>query len=60
MSKGTIMAAVTVNPDYITGDLPIVIARDEEEREKLARHLANVLQSTVHDLGNGTYIIVQH
>ncbi|CCO09023.1 capping complex subunit for YIEGIA [Desulforamulus hydrothermalis] len=60
MSKGTIMAAVTVNPDNITGDLPIVIARDEEEREKLARHLANVLQSTVHDLGNGTYLIVQH
>ncbi|SHF03442.1 capping complex subunit for YIEGIA [Desulforamulus putei] len=60
MSKGTIMAAVTVNPDNITGDLPIIIARDEDEREKLARHLANVLQSTVHDLGNGTYLIVQH
>ncbi|MCL4440551.1 hypothetical protein P378_15985 [Desulforamulus profundi] len=60
MSKGTIMAAVTIAPDYITGDLPIVIARDEDEREKLARHLANVLQSTVHDLGNGTYLIVQH
>ncbi|MCL5935125.1 MAG: capping complex subunit for YIEGIA [Bacillota bacterium] len=59
MSKGTIMAAVTINTDYITGDLPIVIARDEDEREKLARHLANVLQSTVHDLGNGTYLLVQ-
>lgn len=59
MSKGTIMAAVTINTDYITGDLPIVIARDEDEREKLSRHLANVLQSTVHDLGNGTYLLVQ-
>ncbi|AQS58597.1 capping complex subunit for YIEGIA [Desulforamulus ferrireducens] len=60
MSKGTIVAAVTLNTDYITGDLPIIIARDEEEQEKLARHIANILQSTIHDLGNGTFLIVQH
>lgn len=60
MSKGTIVAAVTLNTDYITGDLPIVIAKDEEDQDKLARHIANVLQSTIHDLGNGTFLIVQH
>ena len=60
MSKGTIVAAVTLNTDYITGDLPIVIAKDEADQDKLARHIANVLQSTIHDLGNGTFLIVQH
>ncbi|GAB6182200.1 hypothetical protein JCM14036_35190 [Desulfotomaculum defluvii] len=60
MSKGSIVAAVTIAPDNIQGDVPIIIAKDEDDREKLAGHIANVLQSTVHDLGNGTYIIVQH
>ena len=59
MSKGTIVAAVTLNTDYITGDLPIIVAQDEEDRDKLARHIANILQSTIHDLGNGTFLIVQ-
>lgn len=56
----SIVAAVTINPDFIQGDVPIIIARDEDEREKLAGHVANILRSTVHDLGNGTYLIVQH
>ncbi|WP_442886028.1 capping complex subunit for YIEGIA [Desulfotomaculum sp. 1211_IL3151] len=54
------VAAVTIAPDTIQGDVPILVARDEAEREKLAIHVSNVLQSTVHDLGNGTYLIVQH
>ncbi len=59
MSKGTIVAAVTLNTEYITGDLPIIVAQDEEDRDKLSRHIANILQSTIHDLGNGTFLIVQ-
>ncbi len=59
MSKGTIVAAVTLNTEYITGDLPIIVAKDEEDRDKLSRHIANILQSTIHDLGNGTFLIVQ-
>ncbi|AEG61150.1 capping complex subunit for YIEGIA [Desulforamulus ruminis] len=60
MGKATIAAAVTIAPDFVSGDVPIMIARDEEEREKLASHLANILKATVHDLENGTYLIVQH
>lgn len=56
----TIVAAVTTVPDLVRGDLPIIIARDEEEREKLAVHMANILKASVHDLGNGTYLLVQH
>ncbi|SHK47807.1 capping complex subunit for YIEGIA [Desulforamulus aeronauticus] len=59
MSKGSIVAAVTLNTEYITGDLPIIVAQDEEDRDKLSRHIANILQSTIHDLGNGTFLIVQ-
>ena len=60
MGKASIAAAVTIVPDLVSGDVPIIIARDEEEREKLAGHLANILNAMVHDLDNGTYLIVQH
>lgn len=56
----SIAAAITIDADFIQGDVPIIVARDEDEREKLARHVANILRGTVHDLGNGTYLIVQH
>jgi len=56
----TIAAAVTIAPDNVSGDIPVIIARDEEEREKIAGHIANVLKGTVHDLGNGTYLIVEY
>lgn len=57
---GSIVAAITMTPDLVGGDMPVIIARDEDEREKLAGHVANVLNGTVHDLGNGTYLIVEH
>lgn len=60
MSKDTIVAAITLDPDKVKGDIPVIIAGDEEERERLARLMANILHAMVHDLGNGTYLIVQH
>lgn len=56
----TIVAAVTTVRDLVSGNVIIIIARDEDEREKLAVHMANILKASVHDLGNGTYLLVQH
>lgn len=55
-----IMAVVTMNMDHVAGGAPIFFARDEEEREKLALYLSKTLDAMVHDLENGTYIIVRH
>lgn len=56
----TILAVITLNMDKVSGGAPIFFARDEAEREKIARYLSNILTGTVHDLGNGTYIVVRH
>ncbi len=59
-SKNTILAVVTLDMKMVAGGAPIFYATDEESREKTAGYLSRILDATVHDLENGTYIIVSH
>jgi len=58
--SGTILAVITLNMEEVSGGTPIFFARDEEKQEKIARYLSKILDATVHDLDNGTYIVVRH
>jgi len=55
-----ILAAVTLDKDLVTGGVPIFLARNEEEREKIALFVSKSLNAMVHDLENGCYIIIRH
>jgi len=44
----------------VEGGVPIFIARDKEEQEKIALLLSRVLKAMAHDLENGLYIITRH
>jgi len=57
-----LLAVVTTgqDKDKITGDIPIFIAENQEEKEQIARYLSRTLDAMVHDLGNGLYYIVKH
>lgn len=55
-----ILAVVTLNMDQVAGGAPIFFARSEEERERIAMYIAKILDAMVHDLENGTYLIVRH
>lgn len=57
-----ILAVVTLQDkkDTVGGGVPIFYARDEEDREKTSLFLSKVLRGMVHDLENGTYVIVKH
>jgi hypothetical protein len=55
-----ILAAVTLDKDIVTGGVPIFVAKNEEEREKIALYVSRSLDAMVHDLENGCYIIVRH
>lgn len=55
-----IVAAVTLNEKAAGGGLPIFYAKNEEEQIKVSRVLANIVKGMVHDLENGTFIIVRH
>ncbi len=60
MRKDELMAVVTRNKEAIGGDIPIFFADTEEEQDKIASIIAQILKAMVHDIGNGVYIIVKH
>lgn len=60
MSNEELMAVVTINKEFVGGDVPIFFASTPEEQAKIAATLATVLKAMVHDVGNGVYAIVQH
>jgi len=55
-----ILAVISLNEELVSGGAPIFFARDEEEMDKVAGYLSKILDAMVHDLGNGSYIVVRH
>ncbi|HLR67352.1 capping complex subunit for YIEGIA [Virgibacillus alimentarius] len=55
-----IVAVVTLNPDQISGGVPIFVAENKEEREKVAFSLEKIMDASAHDLVNGSIILVDH
>jgi hypothetical protein len=56
-----ILAIVTLQPDKVQGGgAPVFVASGDAEREKVATYLSRILAAQVHDLENGTYILVNH
>lgn len=56
-----IVAVVTINEkDVQSGGAPTFIVENKEEQQKIAFTLEKIMDATVHDLGNGPYILVNH
>lgn len=63
MDPDTIIAVVvTVDQQEIvqTGDVPILIAQDVTEQEKIAVFLSRTTKSMIHQLPNGVQILIRH
>lgn len=59
-SSTSILAVITLHADKVSGGVPIFFARDEEELEKTAGLISKIFDASVHDLENGSYIVVKH
>ncbi len=56
-----IVAIVTTNRDQVLpGGAPIFVAASAAEQKKVAVLLSHILAAAVHDLENGTYVLVRH
>lgn len=56
-----ILAVITLEPEKVGGcGTPIFYAATKEEQDKIATTLARITEGVVHDLENGTYIIIKH
>lgn len=60
MPEDKILAAITLDMKTVSGGVPIFFARDDKEQERIAIYIAKSLDAMVHDLENGTYIVVKH
>jgi len=60
MASKTILAVVTTKRDKVAGGAPTFYADDEEELQRTAQLLARVLTAAIHDLDNGSVVIVRH
>lgn len=59
--KENIIAIVTTNRSMIsTTTVPVFYVEGEEEKEKMALLISKITMGMVHDLENGSYVIVKH
>lgn len=59
--REAILAIITTDESKVMGgSVPVFLARDEEEKEKISLMLAKVTSGIIHDLRNGCYVIVRH
>lgn len=59
--KDQIIAIVTTDRSRIaTTTVPVFYAHSDEEKEKIALLVSKITMSMVHDLENGSYVIVKH
>lgn len=57
----SILAVITSDEEPgPSGSALIFRIRDPKERERVARYIGTVTLGMVHDLRNGTYIVVKH
>lgn len=56
-----ILAVITTDSSLVAGGgAPVFNASDAGEQEKMATHLARIMEGVVHDLENGIFIVVKH
>jgi hypothetical protein len=55
-----ILAAVTLDRTLVGGGVPIFVARDRPEQDRIATTLARITTAVAHDLENGVYVLVKH
>jgi hypothetical protein len=55
-----ILAVVTGDAQSAAGGAPIFVVPDSGERLRVAMLIAKILTAMVHDLENGTYLVVRH
>ena len=56
-----IVAVVTLDDnDVQSGGAPTFIVGSREEQEKIAFTLEKIMDATVHDLGTGSFVLVDH
>ena len=57
LEDGVLLAAVTTKKEKVAGGIPIFLAQDKEEMEKISRLMSRLFKAMVHDLENDVWVI---
>ncbi len=59
--KDSIVAIITIDKSVVSSNtVPVFYANSEEHQERLALLIAKITMGMVHDLENGSYVVVRH
>lgn len=59
--KKEIVAIVTLDPkSIISSGIPVFLAKDNEQLERISLLISRVTNTVAHDLENGVWILVRH
>jgi hypothetical protein len=59
--KDNIIAIITTDRSMIsTTTVPVFYAQSEEQKERIALLVSKITMGMVHDLENGSYVVVKH
>ncbi|QZY57148.1 capping complex subunit for YIEGIA [Crassaminicella profunda] len=59
--KDNIIAIITTDRSMIsTTTVPVFYAQSEEKKERIALLVSKITMGMVHDLENGSYVVVKH
>ncbi|MBO8126206.1 MAG: hypothetical protein H0Z38_03105 [Firmicutes bacterium] len=61
-TEAEIIAVVTTRDkaDAVTGDIPVFVAADPQEKLAISTTLSRTTRSMIHELPNGVYILIRH
>jgi hypothetical protein len=58
MESGVLIAIVTKHPEKVkNGGVPVFLANDDQELERLCLLMSRIFKAMVHDLENGVYLL---
>lgn len=59
--KDSIIAIITLDRSMVSSNtIPVFYANTEEQQERIALLIAKITMGMVHDLENGSYVVVRH
>lgn len=59
--KDSIIAIITLDRSMVSSStIPVFYANTEEQQERIALLIAKITMGMVHDLENGSYVVVRH
>jgi len=60
LEKNIVAVVTTQTEAEVAHGVPVFYASDQKQQQEVSSLLGRLLDAVPHDLGNGTYVLIQH